>query len=108
MRTYVSPLQSAEVPKDVNKVMARFVASAPAVAYTPQGTTRPVGGPSVRRLAYGEVGITVLGACGVSPVFFPWHSYKHRVILHLFGVSLYVHDRIGESPCAVSPYPHPN
>jgi hypothetical protein len=23
--TYVSPLQSAEVPKDVNKVMARFV-----------------------------------------------------------------------------------
>jgi hypothetical protein len=25
MRTYVRPLQSAEVPKDVNKVMARFV-----------------------------------------------------------------------------------
>jgi hypothetical protein len=25
MRAYVSPLQSAEGPKDVNKVMARFV-----------------------------------------------------------------------------------
>jgi hypothetical protein len=29
MRTYVSPLQSAEGPKDVNKVMARFAPSTP-------------------------------------------------------------------------------